>query len=211
MYLKAEDFVSVILEWALVDAMIYARILDFANSRKYFGQIKGTVNGQLIDGPMLPGTNGEPIGAKDRGVMGILGQGLTKLAAYSVGEAITLLATWWVASLIAGEGTQKWILFTGVTAARWVVSALRGKTGHDVDERARDELNLQMLWDFCLAHERVPSMNTGLLRHLLYRLEERGAAFNPAVFDIIDKRARREGKGEAASPLVATLVKDRCH
>ena len=193
MYLKDDDFVSLILEWALVDAMVYARILDFANSRKYFGQLKGTVNGQLIDGPMLPGTSGEPIGAKDRGIMEILGQGLAKLAAYSVGEAIALLGTWWIASLIAGDGTEKWILFTGVTVARWVVSALRGKTGNELDERARDELNLQMLWDFCLAHERVPSMNIGLLRDLLYRLEERGAAFSPAVFAILDKRAKREG------------------
>jgi len=35
-------------------------------------------------------------------------------------------------------------------------------------------------------------MNVNLLRHLLYKLEERGAAFDPVIYAILDKRAKRE-------------------
>jgi hypothetical protein len=59
-YLKTRDFVSPTLEWALIDALIHSRILDFANSRKQFGVIKGIPDGQLLDGPLFAEISDDP-------------------------------------------------------------------------------------------------------------------------------------------------------
>jgi len=195
LYLDAEDFVSPTLEWALVDALIHGRIIDFARTRSYAGQLKATPSGQRSDGPLLPGAGDHPMGAKSPGIAGILGREFSKLAARGIGETVALLLTWWVVGLVAGnEGAAKWILFTGVTAARWIVAALHGKSDLEREERERDRVNLQMFWDMQLAHDHVPGMNVKLLQHLFYRLEERGAGFSVYVYDILDKRAKREAR-----------------
>jgi hypothetical protein len=118
-YLKTRDLVSPTLEWALIDALIHSRILEFAYSRKQLGLLEGIPGGQAIDGAQFAETDGNP-----------------------------------------GEKNQ--------------------------------ETNLQLLLDMGIAHERVPGMNVKLLLHLLYRLEERGAGFSVHVYDILDRRAKRE-------------------
>jgi hypothetical protein len=135
------------------------------------------------------------MGAKLPSILGILGQGIAEITLNLAVEVVVLAATWGISVFLAGsEGLAKWILFTGVTSARWVAIAIRGK-GDAVRERdAKAQTNLQMLWDMAIAHERVPSLNVGLLRHLLFKLEERGAGFNPAVYSILDRRARREAR-----------------
>jgi hypothetical protein len=187
-YLASDDLVSPLLEWAIVDALVYWRIQDFASSRR--GQLPQTPQGQLIDGPLLPKT-GMLAFSKLPGVG-------AKGAADLVGEGIALAATWWIAGFLAGpESLGKWILFTGWTATRWITAAIRGKGDSQREAEATGETNLRMLWDIGIAHDRIPTMNVALLRHLLFRLEERGAAFSPAVYAILDKRARREGKAAA--------------
>jgi len=193
LYLESDDFVSPFLEWALVDALVYWRILDFATSRKFSGLLPTMPQGQMIDGPLLPGTGSSPMGSKLPSVLGILGQGAAEIAANLTIEAVLLAATWGISVLLAGsEGLAKWVLFTGATAARWIAAAVKGKGNATREREAKEQTNLQMLWDMGIAHERVPAMNVGLLKHLLYRLEERGAGFNPAVYAILDKRAGRE-------------------
>ena len=195
LYLDAEDLISPLLEAALIDALMHRRILDFASSCAFVGLLPGTPDGQLIDGPLLPGSSSSPMGAKLPSILGILGQGIAEITLNLAVEVVVLAATWGISVFLAGsEGLAKWILFTGVTSARWVAIAIRGK-GDAVRERdAKAQTNLQMLWDMAIAHERVPSLNVGLLRHLLFKLEERGAGFNPAVYSILDRRARREAR-----------------
>lgn len=118
-YVKTRDFVSPTLEWALIDALIHSRILDFANSRKQFGLLRRIPEEQLIDGPRF--------------------------------------------------------------------AEIR-----DIPKEMNQEINLQLLWDMGIAHERAPGMNVKLLQHLLYRLEERGAGFSVHIYDILDRRAKRE-------------------
>lgn len=122
-----------------------------------------------------------------------LGLDLAKIGVKLFFELVALGVSWLVSEFLAGsEGLAKWILFSAITAARWVVMAVKGGNVEEEKKDAKGETNLRMLWDMGIAHERAPAMNVGLLRHLLYRLEERGAAFNPAIYAILDKRARRE-------------------
>lgn len=191
LYLDADDFVSPLLEWAIVDALVFDRVTEFASACAFTGNLPETPAGQLVDGPLLPGTGAFQMGAKLPSWLSVFGGGIAQAAGKLVAELIALGVTWGISDWItSGDGPAKWTLFTGVTAARWVCGAIKSRSSQGAD--AKGATNLQMLWDMGIAHERVPAMNVGLLRHLFYRLEERGAAFNPAVHSILDKRARRE-------------------
>lgn len=191
LYLRADDFVSPLLEWAIVDALVFDRVTEFASFCASTGNLPDVPAGQLLEGPLLPGTGTFQMGAKLPSWLSVFGGGIAQVVGKLVAELIALGVTWGIADWItSGDDPAKWTLFTGITAARWVCGALRSRNSDGAD--AKGTTNLQMLWDMGIAHERVPAMNLGLLRHLLYRLEERGAAFNPAVYSILDKRARRE-------------------
>ncbi|QAY84643.1 hypothetical protein [Pseudomonas arsenicoxydans] len=191
LYLDADDFISPLLEWAIVDALVSDRVTEFALACAFTGNLPDTPAGQLVDGPLLPGAGPFQMGAKVPSWLSIFGSGIAQAVGKLVAELIALGVTWGVSDWItSGDGSAKWTLFTGVTAARWVCGAIKSRSSEGAD--AKGAANLQMLWDMGIAHERVPAMNVDLLRHLFYRLEERGAAFNHVVYSILDKRARRE-------------------
>lgn len=190
-YLDANDFISPLLEWAIVDALVFDRVTEFASACAFTGNLPNTSAGQLAEGPLLPGTGAFQMGAKLPSWLSVFGGGIAQTTGKLVAELVALGVTWGIADWITGgDGSAKWTLFTGVSAARWVRGAIKSRSSEGTD--AKGATNLQMLWDMGIAHERVPTMNVGLLRHLFYRLEERGAAFNPVVYSILDKRARRE-------------------
>jgi hypothetical protein len=192
-YLAADDFASPLLECAIVDALVLDRIVGFASACSFTGNLPGFPDSQTFEGPLLPGTGRFPMLIKQPTPFGLVGMGLTEIAGKIAIELAILGVTWWGCGLLAGtEGLAKWILFTGVTAGRWVTEAVRKNGEEALENKAKGKTNLQMLWDMGIAHERVPAMNVGLLKHLFYRLEERGAAFSPTVYAILDKRARRE-------------------
>jgi hypothetical protein len=203
LYLAEDDFVSPLLEWAIVDALVFSRITDFALGASFTGNLPAVADDQMNDAPLLPGTSSFfPMGAKFRHAVG---GGLVYLAMLAAFEAAALAGTWWLSNLLA-DGPAKWMLFTGATAARWVYTAIPQWGADARERRAKGETNLQMLWDMGIAHERVPSMNVELLRHLFYRLEERGAAFSPVIYAILDRRARREAAARVANPMASTRV-----
>ncbi len=191
LYIATDDFVSPLLEWAIVDALVLDRITDFASSCAFTGHLPDTPDGQILEGPLLPGVGTRQMGAKLPKPLAGLGKGLAEIAGKFGVELAALGVTWWLCEWLAGsEGLAKWILFSGVTAGRWVSNAV--KSNGPKAREAKGETNLRMLWDMGIVHERIPAMNIGLLQHLLYRLEERGAAFNPAIYAILKKRARHE-------------------
>lgn len=193
LYLAADDFVSPLLEWAIVDALVLDRITDFASVCAFTGNLPDTSDGQVIEGPLLPGVGLRPMGTKSPTPLAGLRIGLTEVAGKFGVELAALGVTWLLCELLAGsEGLAKWILFSGVTAGRWVSNAVRSNGPKAREKEAKGETNLRMLWDMGIAHDRIPAMNVGLLQHLLYRVEERGAAFNPSIYAILEKRARRE-------------------
>lgn len=193
LYIAANNFVSPLLEWAIIDALVLDRIMDFASVCSFTGNLPDTPNGQILEGPLLPRVSKQPMGKKTQSPLAALGQDIGEVAIKLVFESMTLAATWWISEALAGsEGLPKWILFTGTTSARWISAAIKSKGDSVRQLEAKGETNLRMLWDMGIAHERVPAMNIGLLLHLLYRLEERGAAFSPSIYEVLDKKARRE-------------------
>lgn len=195
LYLEADDFVSPQLEWAIVDALVFQRVTEFASACAFAGNLPNPPDGQLLNGPLLPGTGASQMGAKLPTWSAALGNSIARASTRIATELAILALTWGISDWVTGgDGSAKWTLFTGLNAVRWVRSAIyaRGSSGAG----AKGVTNLQMLWDMGIAHERVPAMHVGLLRHLLYRLEERGAAFSPAVYTILDKRAKREASSD---------------
>ncbi len=199
-YTGADDLVSPVLEWALIDALIHMRILDYGRSLQFSGLLKALASWQTISGPLIPAPAERSMGTRHPGARQTLLEAAIKRAIWSAFEIVFLVGTWAVARFLTTSATETWTLFTGVTSARWIIEVLR-KWKAKADQQACDLTLLQMIWDMGIAHERVPTMNIGLLRHLLYRLEERGAEFSPYVYRILEKRYRREGSSGSLNGL----------
>jgi hypothetical protein len=119
LYLDADDFVSPLLEWAIVDALVFDRVTEFASACAFTGNLPDTPAGQLVDGPLLPGTGAFQMGAKLPSWLSVFGGGIAQATGKLVAELIALGVTWGVSDWItSGDGPAKWTLFTGVTAAR---------------------------------------------------------------------------------------------
>lgn len=181
-YLRAPDLVSPLLEEALVGALVWHRIQHYAHSNPHAAQqLQDVPANHAGDGPLtlVPHT---PAVASSTVML--------QRAGLAVLELVALGVTYALASWLTSQSVEKWTLFTGITAARWVVTALR-------QYRPRGSVSLaaspasQLLWQLCYAYTRVPGMNVGLLRHVLYKLEEQGAALSPTIFDVLDRRGQR--------------------
>ena len=183
-YLRAPDFVSPLLEWALVDALLWSRIQHFASSRAPTVARLARLAASHGDGPLVLAA---PPVVKE----GWHQANFVKLATTGLIELAALALTYGIATLATAQTTDKWLLFTGVTAARWVVTALRSNRNRLPEPATEADATLQLLWQLCQAHARVPGMNVGLLRHLVYQLEEQGAAISATVLDLLDKRGLR--------------------
>lgn len=87
------------LEWALMDALIYAECVAFKDSVPFEDEILGVPVTEIV-----------------------------KLVGYILGEAVTLLATYLIAGFLGGGDRHvTWTITTGVTAARWVCMAVVGR------------------------------------------------------------------------------------
>lgn len=191
LYLANDDFASPLLEWAIVDSLVFCRIAEYGAVCAFTGNLPDTSDGQITEGPLLPVRRLLAKSLNRPDTLAGFGIALVDPGTKLLSELLVLGLSWWVCGLLAGtDGLARWILFTGLTAGRWVTQAVMAND--TATSAKKGETNLQMLWDMSLAHERIPSMNVGLLRHLFYRLEERGGAFSPSVYAILDKRQRRK-------------------
>lgn len=166
---------SAFLEWALVDALIYAECIAFAQV---------VVSGQTVLGFKVAGE------LKGFSPMKVAGKDLAKSAGLAALELAKVALTFIVAHVLAAENAQTaWVITTGVTAARWVRLAVLQKGA--TPARAQTTLLAQM----ANVHELLKSrqFNARLLRKELYRVAAEGAVFSPWVFHILDARIRREG------------------
>lgn len=177
-YCKHPELISPLMEWALVDAMLYVETIGFARA---LGSDNRIVGHQYM-APL------KPVGFRKQ-VKGFLSQA----AAWGFGEGFCLGYTCIAAGLAnALSGSGFWLLFWGITALRWV----RQKKDPALDLLNK---NSQLLSDMASAHEKLKTydFNAGLLRSQLYSLELRGAVFSIEVYNILDKRLTRDFGGMA--------------
>ena len=197
-YCDADELVSPALEWALVDAMMYVKIVEFSELNHSVGKVKGLATHQLIYGPLMPASIRLSNADKQKTVIALIAENVGQIFLKAIFEIAALAITWVIASLITGgssDSTIQWIAFTGATAARWIASAIRGTTAENSAEKRGEELILQLLWDMAAAHDHIngPSFNAGIVRHLLYRIEEKSVGLGSMLFNILDKREFRLG------------------
>jgi hypothetical protein len=189
-YLESQDFASPVLECALIDAYLHHRIQDFIKSCLANDTLRGLPKGQRIDGPLLAGSHREFVAAHKTGGLDFM----LKLTPY-IGLflfSIACMTYWWFVAGALVEGEAKWVFFTGMTAAGWVITALKLRKGPRADRERSARINMELLWEMNNVHGKVPGMNVRLLQHLLYRAEEKGAGFSARVYALLDRAARRE-------------------
>ena len=162
------------LEWALLDALVYAECIAFA---------------KLV----IPGKRmfGVPIQAPIPGLQPFktLGKSVVSTVMSVIGETIKVFATFAVAYLLAQENVQTaWVITTGATAARWVRLAVLWREMHP-------RVRLAELLDKMAAVSelfKTTHFNAQAARDQLRRVTYDGAVFSPWVANILDARIRRE-------------------
>lgn len=173
------------LEWALVDALIYAECIAFAQT---------IVSGQTVLGMAVPG---ELKGIATPGVAWKAFARNTVKAAVRAGfEAVKVGLTFVVAVVLAQDNLQTaWVITTGVTAARWVRFGLRASV------KTRGQVAHDLLAKMAAVQDllKSPNFNARLVREQLTMVTAEGAVFSPWVFNVLDARIRRESEKEPLS------------
>lgn len=165
------------LEWALLDALLYAECIAFAQM---------TVSGKMLLGMPLQ-SELEGVSAKKS-----FFQALKSGAGSLVVEVLTIAVVFFVSDVLTGQNAQTaWLMTAVVMAGRWVSQAVASTA------KAPASAVAELLNKMASAHEllKTPAFNAPALRDALYRVADHGAVFSPWVFNILDARIRREGAG----------------
>ncbi len=163
------------LEWALIDALIYAECIAFAqqisSNRTELGTLIGT---------------SQASGWKE----------FVKLTLRRVGEVILevlIVGVTFGAALALSKGVEHtaWVITTGVTVARWIRTVLLSQ------KQAPETLATELLQKMAGAHEllKTTDFNARAVRQALYVVSADGAAFSPWVYHLLDARIRRDESG----------------
>lgn len=167
------------LEWALVDALIYAECIAFAQT---------VASGETVLGYPVPGALK---GATGAAMWKAWGKQVWASSVALVVEALKIGATLFIANILAQDNVQTaWVITTGVTVARWV------RLGVAAQAKTQPQLVNELFGKMAGAHELLKSQrfNARALRQELYGAAAAGAVFSPWVYSILDARIRREGQ-----------------
>jgi hypothetical protein len=83
-------------------------------------------------------------------------------------------------------------LFGTIFAADMIVTALNLSKTDAVKQDNLDEFNFYILRDMCALHKQAQFLNTKLLRHLMYKIEERGVQLNHYIYEILEHKNKFE-------------------
>jgi hypothetical protein len=169
---------------------MHHRIQDFVKGCLASDTLRGLPKNQRVDGPLLAGSHREFVASRTAGAMDLLVRLIPYIGLFLF--SLACMAYWWFVAGALVEGDAKWIFFTGMTAAGWVITALKLRKGPEADKERSARINMELLWEMNNVHDKVPGMNVKLLQHLLYRVEEKGAGFSARVYALLDRVARRE-------------------
>jgi len=173
---------SSFLEWALVNALIYAECIKFARCVQSTETFLGF---NMSSKPWSePWAKASP-------------KKLWKFAIIRLGslvlEAIMIGLTFVVANYLTQENVlATWTITTGVTMARWICAAIF-RSANPLFNSEEKKLLRRMTSVHSLIED--GDFNARLLRDQLYRITDEGARFSDWVFHILDARIQRVGKG----------------
>jgi len=186
-YLKIESINSPYLNQILVDGLISRDIAELASHFQY--------NNKMSSAAILAVRNGvynkSDLEIKDKSFVSILVTSLSKSIGWFIGNLISGLFIWWLTSIIASDNEMAhYILFGTIFAASLIVTALNQSKTIEAIKENREEFNFYILRDMCALHKQAEYMDAKLLRHLMYKLEERGVQLNHLIYKLIDKNCQ---------------------
>jgi hypothetical protein len=181
-YLKIESINSPYLNEILVDGLISRDIAETASHFQY--------NDKMSSAAILSVRNGvydkSDLEIKNKSFIAVLVTSLSKSVGWLIGNLVSGLFIWWVTAFIASDNEMAhYILFGTIFAASLIVTALNQSKTTEAIKESREEFNFYILRDMCALHKQAEYMDTKLLRHLMYKLEERGVQINQLVYKIL--------------------------
>jgi len=166
---------SALLEWALLDALVYAECIGFAqvafSQKKLYGQrVPDRLSGAPPVPKLLPAliTDGRQLGL----------------------EVLKIGATLAVSYLLAAQSLNTaWVIAVGFTAVRWLQPLLLSR---EPSSQVKEQLLLRRMLDIhgLLAHT---DFNARQLREMVLDARKDGVVFSRWVLNILDARIKREG------------------
>jgi len=168
---------SATLEWLLLDSLVYSECLGLAqlvNSPK-------SSFGSPVAMPLEPMSAGRSAG-----------KGLLDWSMKAGVEVVTLAATYAVAHVLTqGDSTSTWVVVTGVSAARWVRSAMAAKVP------TPQETMRTLLEKMVLVSESLQRLdfNPRNLRQHIHALTQEGVSFSPCVLNLLDRQIEEPVRG----------------
>jgi hypothetical protein len=172
-YCSYKYLTSPTLEWAILNALVFSETVLFARSA--LANVK--IAGVPVAFPLQPAYK------RVLWAIGSLGWRFLK-------EAIALALAFLVASFVdPGRTPVFWMIFLGISAVRWL------RAPRAVETTSAQKVS-RLLTEMIAVHNRLASkhFNAGLVKNLLYSLEDRGAVFSRAVYSVLDKRIARVGQ-----------------
>ena len=183
-YLKIPFINSPTLNAILFDVLLYKDIADKAS----FLQYNGLITAEAILSVKTDEYVKSAVKVKNKSISQVFTITLVNSVIELLSIAFNGVLIWFFASILSGSNElAHYVLFGTLFSASFIVGNLnKGKTTEAIKENKEEE-KFYLLRDMCNLHTQSEFMNSGLLKHLMYKLEERGVLFNSYLYEILKR------------------------
>lgn len=183
-YLKIPFINSPTLNAILFDGLLLKDIADRAS----FLQYNGLITAEAILSVKTVEYVKSAVKVKNKSISQVFTITLVNSVIELLSIAFNGVLIWFFASILSGNNElAHYVLFGTLFSASFIVGNLnKGKTTEAIKENKEEE-KFYLLRDMCNLHTQSEFMNSGLLKHLMYKLEERGVLFNSYLYEILKR------------------------
>lgn len=183
-YLKIPYINSPTLNSILVDGLICKDIADTASSFQYNKLMSPEAILSLSNGVYVK----NQINVKNKTIFHATLMGL----ANSFGEFFSLVLVaiiiWGVTSLISGNNElAHYIIFSALLSSSIIVTAIGKSKSEEAIRNDIEQEKFYLLRNMCHLHKQSEFMNSSLIFQLMYKIEEKGVAFNHSIYDVLKR------------------------
>jgi hypothetical protein len=190
LYLGIPSIYSPFLNEILVNGLIGQDIFNTVN--KFLYKDKMSLAAILYVSTEEP-YNKTLVNNKNKTFLSIIGIGFVGLLDKFLHIGLRGVFIWFITLLLANDNVlAHYILFGTIFAADMIVTALNLSKTDAVKQDNLDEFNFYILRDMCALHKQAFFLNTKLLRHLMYKIEERGVQLNHYIYEILERKNKFE-------------------
>jgi hypothetical protein len=183
-YLNLTFLNSPTLNKILVDGLIKKDISDISSHYTYSGKMSSSAILSVINGVY----NKSEVEIKDKSFKEVLALWSAKSVGWWLGTVVSGLFIWWITSLIVGNNELgHYVLFGTIFSSSLIVQALTHNKMPQAIKDNIEEYNFYILRDMCLLHKQAVYMDSKLLRHLMYKIEERGVQMSHYIYKILNR------------------------